>query len=95
MKVIQVTSWANGDRDFTPGRWVQLGPATRINFWLTGLPGGKMHIDSKFPWIWYERCDVGYDQHTTVWIDSNKLRAPSGLGADGWIKSLFGQRIIR
>ena len=43
MTQIKVTTWANGDRDFASGRWVQLGAPTLLNFWLTGLPGGSAY----------------------------------------------------
>lgn len=95
MTQIKVTTWANGDRDFASGRWVQLGAPTLLNFWLTGLPGGKIYRKSSFPWIRYESCDVEFDQHTTIYIATDRLKRPSGAGADGWIKSLFGQRIIK
>lgn len=93
-KLIQVTTWSQRERDFTAGRWVQLGPATRLNFWLTGLPGGKIVSKQSFPWIRYEPCRVRFDQHTTAWLPQHRVSIPRGLGPDGWVKALFGQRRI-
>ena len=40
-RMVQVTSWADKGitPDLNPGRWVQLGDATPVNFLKTGLPG--------------------------------------------------------
>lgn len=42
-----VTSWANEGitPDLNPGRWVQVGEATKPNFWKTGLPGPKLTLN--------------------------------------------------
>lgn len=93
-KLVQVTTWARDSRDFAPGRWVQLGSPTRLNFWLTGLPGGKIQGRSGFPWVQWVPCDVKFEQHTTAWVPQHQLAAPRGLGPDGWVKALFGQRRI-
>jgi len=93
--MVQVTTWSRRIPDFTPGRWVQLGKPSLINFWMTGLPGGKMYISRTTPYIRYESCKVKFENYATTWIDKSQLEIPRGLGADGWIKALFGQRRIK
>jgi hypothetical protein len=95
MNTVQITTWSRRPRDFAPGRWVQLGAPTRLNFWLTGLPGGKLHVQARFPWVRYEPCAVKFEQHTTTWVSCDQLESPKGFGPDGWIKAVFGQRKIR
>ena len=93
---VQITSWCgSGPVDFRPGRWVQLGAPTRLNFWLTGLPGGKLYGQREFPFVRYEPCSVRFEHHATTWVSAEQLECPRGFGPDGWIKAMFGQRRIQ
>lgn len=95
-KLIQITTWADEgiDPDFTPGRWVQLGKPTLLNFFLTGLPGGKVYFSNTFPFVRFEKSKVVFSNHKTTTICSTKVAVPSGFGPDGYVKALFGQRIL-
>lgn len=93
----QITTWAprGTTPTFVPGRWVQLGAPTILNYWLTGLPGGKVYFSKTWPFVRFERNQTCFDNHATVWIDPAELEVPSGFGPDGWAKALFGQRRIK
>lgn len=95
-KQVQITTWApeGTTPTFVPGRWVQLGRPTLLNYWLTGLPGGKVYFSKSWPWVRYERNRTRFDNHATAWIDPAALTVPSGFGADGWVKTIYGQRRI-
>jgi len=96
IRTVQVTSWSStGDVDFKSGRWVMIGKPSRLNFWLTGLPGGKLHVTKTFPFFRYERSSIKYEQHKTTWVSVDSLKVPTGIGPDGCVKALFNQRIIR
>lgn len=92
-KFIQVTTWAKNP-DFDEGRWVQLGKPTLLNFWLTGLPGGKIYASHKFPYFVYRPCDVEFDDHSTAMFPATAICKPTNGITDGWVKALFGQRRI-
>lgn len=89
-----VTTWADRgvEPDFTSGRWVQLGRANWLTFYLTGLPGGKVYTTRSFPFLRHEANKVDFSNHRTEDIDSSRLVFPWGFGVDGWIKGLLGQR---
>jgi hypothetical protein len=93
MKLANVTSWADTDidPDLTVGRWVQLGKPTLLNFWLTGLPGGKFYFTDSFPFIKYVKNQASFTNHIHGFV---MVRWPTGFGPDGYIKGLLGQRII-
>lgn len=95
--MVKITTWASRgvEPDFNPGRWVQLGSASWINFMLTGLPGGKIFPTRKFPWFKFESPNTPFLNHKTIIINPNQLEWPRGFGPDGYIKGLFGQRRIK
>lgn len=94
---MKVTTWApKGVKpDLKSGRWVQIGGPSLLNFWLTGLPGGKMFLSSRFPFFSYRKNDADFDNYLTVDIQENMLQLPRGFGPDGYIKALFGQRRVK
>jgi hypothetical protein len=89
----KVTSWADEGitPDLNPGRWVQLGDATKTNFWRTGLPGPKVHISLKPPSVSVQGSKVPFTNSITDDIPTSSLQWPPGL--DRW-RGLFGQRKI-
>jgi len=93
-KLKTVTSWA--DKGITPdlnaGRWVQLGEATKLNFWRTGLPGPKVNLSLTPPSASVRGSKVPFSNSITNDIPSSSLQWPPGL--DKW-RGLFGQRKIR
>lgn len=92
----QITTWADAgiEPDFKPGRWVQLGKPSLLNFWLTGLPGGKIYFQSSWPFARYVPNTVPFSNYKTGFIDEARLEFPKGMKADGWVKGLFRQRKI-
>ena len=84
---VTVTSWADRGlvADLTPGRWVQLGEATKANFWRTGLPGPKL-VGGR---LQASRAD--FTNFVTRRVPRSSLRWPTG-GIES-IKGFFGQRI--
>lgn len=93
----QITTWASRGKTptFVPGRWVQLGRPTVLNYWLTGLPGGKIYARKCWPFFEYVPNRTEFANHATMLIDCDQLETPSGWGPDGWVKGLFGQRRIK
>lgn len=93
MKMIQVTTWAESGitPDFRPGRWVQIGRPTYLNFLLTGLPGGKFYFTKPY----FKSSNVPFSNHATAFVDKSELQFPKGFGLDGFIKGLLGQRKLR
>lgn len=85
----RVTSWAETGTtpDLNPGRWVQLGDATRVNFWRTGLPGGKVQTNP----LRYESSNVPFTNSITGQVPASSLRWPSGWEKP---KGILGQRQI-
>jgi hypothetical protein len=92
-----ITSWADCgiEPDFNPGRWVQLGHPTMLNFFLTGLPGGKFYVTKNFPYIEYHPSKTPFKNHKSTMVDKNQLEWPRGFGVDGFVKGLLGQRKIK
>jgi RHS repeat-associated protein len=92
-RMVRVTSWADkGIRpDLNPGRWVQLGAPTRLNFWLTGLPGPKAWFMRQSPFFRAQWSRVPFSNSITAQVPATSLRWPSGF--DAW-RGLFGQRIL-
>ena len=93
-KLKTVTSWADEGitPDLNPGRWVQLGEATKTNFWKTGLPGPKAWLEKKFPFLRMEKSKVPFTNSITDDIPASQLQWPSGW--EKW-KGIFGQRQIK
>jgi RHS repeat-associated protein len=85
----QVTSWAatGTTPDLNPGRWVQLGDATRVNFWKSGLPGGKVQTNP----LRYERSNVPITNYISGQVPASSLRWPTGWEKP---KGILGQRQI-
>lgn len=85
--VTTVTSWAPAaeDANLAEPRWVQVGDATRTNFWKTGLPGGKFSLS--YGWQSPEASFVNY---ITADVPNESLSWPSGAE---WVKGFLGQRI--
>ncbi len=90
----KVTTWAEAGitPDLTPGRWVQLGEASKLNFWKTGLPGPKAFSQSKFPYFRIEGPKVPFTNSVTAEVPTASLQWPTGFER---LKGLFGQRQIR
>jgi hypothetical protein len=93
----QITTWADKgiEPDFSSGRWVQLGPPTLMNWWLSGLPGGKFYFNKSWPWFTWIANQSDLANYATTMIDQSRLEWPYGWGLDGWIKGLLGQRRIK
>ncbi len=89
-----VTSWASKGTvpDLNPGRWVQLGEATRFNFWKTGLPGPKGCWQNKAPFLRIEKSPVPFENFITDRVPCSSLQWPKG--AEKW-KGFLGQRQIK
>jgi hypothetical protein len=85
-----VTSWADEGitPDLNPGRWVQLGEATKTNFWKTGLPGPKLHLSP----LKLEFPSVPFSNSVTGQLPASSLQWPSGW--EKW-KGILGQRQIK
>jgi hypothetical protein len=91
---LQVTSWASrgATPDLAPGRWVQLGGPTRLNFLKTGLIGPKAYLSDRFPYLRLSRSNVPFSNSITGKVPSSSLSWPTGIEA--W-KGLLGQRILK
>ena len=85
-----VTSWADEGitPDFSPGRWVQLGKATKTNFCKTGLPGPKLYLNP----LKLQRSKVPFTNSVTREVPASSLQWPSGV--EKW-KGILGQRQIK
>jgi ABC-type Fe3+-hydroxamate transport system substrate-binding protein len=85
-----VTSWADKGitPDLNPGRWVQLGEATKTNFWKTGLPGPKVTVIPPS----YAPSKVPFNNSITDQVPASSLQWPSGW--EKW-KGILGQRQIK
>lgn len=90
--LVQVTSWAEEGlvADLAPGRWVQLGGPSRLNFWRTGLGGPKAYLLDGFPYVEIAASRVPFSNYITASVSRSALRWPSGVEL---FKGLFGQRI--
>ena len=88
-----VTSWADAGTkaDLAAGRWVQLGPATKVNFYKTGLPGPKVYSQSEFPWMKYSSSKADFANSITREVPASSLQWPTG--GETW-KGFIGQRIL-
>lgn len=93
-KYVRVTSWADSNQtpDLNSGRWVQIGNPSLINYWLTGLPGGKFYLSAAWPFVRYEKNKSTFKNHVTALVNVSNLCWPNSR--DGWIKGLLGQRQI-
>ncbi len=91
---VKVTTWApNGiTPDLNPGRWVMLGGPSRLNYILSGLPGGKFFFGSKWPFVKVASSGTSLANHTTDFIDKSRLAWPPGW--EKW-KGILGQRVIK
>jgi RHS repeat-associated protein len=91
---VTVTSWAERGMtpDLNPGRWVQLGGATRVNFWRTGLPGPKAEIAWAWPPVRFFPSNVPFANSITGRVPRSALAWPPGLEA---FKGVLGQRVLR
>ncbi len=89
-KLKTVTSWADEGitPDLNPGRWVQLGEATKTNFWKTGLPGPKLHLSP----LKLDSSKVPFSNSITGQVPASSLQWPSGW--ERW-KGILGQRQIK
>ena len=96
-KFVQVTSWASSEHhpDLTRGRWVMLGSPNIVTYILTGLWGPKAFLVNRFPFIRFEWSYVPFKNHCTASISRDRIVLPSGFGPDGFIKALFGQRVLK
>jgi hypothetical protein len=96
-KPVKVTTWASPQTqlDLAPGRWVQLGGANWFNYFLTGLPGGKVYLQFSWPWLRYQAPRAKFSHHLTGLVNPDQLEFPRGFGPDGYIKGILGQRKIR
>jgi len=92
--LVQVSSWA--DRGVTPdlnsGRWVMLGGPTLVNYYSTGLAGGKFFTS----WPIWERSTVSVTNVITRLMFVDDLISPTNAEPYlGYIKWLLGQRIVK
>ena len=92
-KRVTVTSWAAKGitPDLSPGRWVQLGEATKWNFFKTGLLGPKAYTKEAFPFIRFEWSKVPLSNSITGEVPVFKVQWPPGWEA--W-KGILGQRVL-
>jgi RHS repeat-associated protein len=90
----KVSSWASDGitPDLNPGRWVQLGDATKANFWKTGLPGPKAYFQSAAPYLRIESSKVKFANSITGPVPTSSLQWPQGWE---WWKGMLGQRQIK
>ena len=93
-QMVRVTSWAEEGitPDLNPGRWVQLGDPTKVNFWRTGLPGPKGTFIDEFPYLKIQRSKVPFTNSITDDVPAASLQWPPSL--DKW-RGLFGQRKLK
>jgi hypothetical protein len=89
-----LTSWASEGitPDLNLGRWVQLGDATKANFWKTGLLGPKATLQSKAPFLKIEGSKVPFANSITETVPTSSLQWPKGWE---WWKGILGQRQIK
>lgn len=89
-KLKTVTSWADEGitTDLNPGRWVQLGEATKWNFFKTGLPGPKVTVVPPS----YAPSKVPFPNSVTGQVRASSLQWPSGWE---FFKGVLGQRQIK
>lgn len=89
-KLKTVTSWADEGitPDLNPGRWVQLGEATKWNFLKTGLPGPKVTVVPPS----YAPSKVPFSNSITDQVPASSLQWPSGWE---FFKGVLGQRQIK
>ncbi len=84
---LRVSRW--GGQGLQPENWVMTGDPTLNNYiisgkwqpWLPGVPEQWNNVPAPF------NAGQAFD------VPSNSVQTPSGWGFDGWIKSLFGQKI--
>lgn len=90
----KVSSWASEGitPDLNPGRWVQLGEATPMNFLKTGLPGPKAYLQSEAPFLRIESSRVPFANSISGPVPTSSLQWPQGWEA--W-KGILGQRQIK
>jgi RHS repeat-associated protein len=90
----RVTSWASEGvtPDLNPGRWVQLGDATKTNFWRTGLPGPKAILQNEFPFLKIEGSKVPFANSITESVPTSSLKWPQSWE---WWKGILNQRQIK
>jgi RHS repeat-associated protein len=87
---IRVTSWAPKGvvPDLTPGRWVQKGGPSFVNFVKTGIWRGDFTL---VPLAWNSK-GASRSNFITAVVDKAELAWPSGKEL---LKGLLGQRVIR
>ena len=92
--MVRVSTWAEKGLkpDLNPGRWVQVGPPTRWNFFKTGLQGGKFKFKKEFPWLSRRPSNVPFENGITKMVEQSKLMFPKGFDV---IKAILGQRRIK
>ncbi len=85
---VQVTSWASAGATpvLSSGKYVMLGGATRLNFFLTGLSGWQWTFATGF-----YRAAAPFTP-ITGFVSAAALRYPSGID---FVKGTLGQRVIR
>ena len=93
-RMAEVTSWAEKGitPDLNPGRWVQLGDATKLNFWKTGLPGPKLFFEGEAPFMRLESSRVPFANSITAEAPASSLQWPQG--AEFW-KGILDQRQLK
>jgi RHS repeat-associated protein len=91
---VRVTSWADDGTtpDLNPGRWVQLGEATPVNYFKTGLPGPKVHLEASFPYVKIEGSKASFSNSVSSSVPAASLVWPPRL--ESW-KGILGQRQIK
>ena len=92
-KLITVTSWAEkgSTPDLNPGRWVQMGEATNVNFLKSGLVGPKAYASDAFPFFRLEASRVPFSNSITSQVPASSLQWPPGF--EVW-KGILGQRVL-
>jgi len=93
-QMVQVTSWADAGitPDLNPGRWVQVGGPTQLNFLMTGLPGPKGYLQSEFPFFKIEGSKVPFGNYITDEVPASSVQWPQGV--DVW-RGIFRQRQLK
>ncbi len=79
-RVTTVSRW--GRPGLEAGDWVMTGPATKPNYYLSGKW-------DPMPWNQVAPFEAG----SQFSVPASSLRWPTGVGLDGRVKGLFGQRI--
>lgn len=72
-----------------------LGSPSVYTYILTGLWNPKAFLVNRFLLIGFEWSYVPFKTHCTASISRDRIVLPSGFGPDGFIKALFGQRILK